>query len=84
MGFIARVGSSPTIGTNLIMSIKKKTSKKILNSIAKKESIILINDMLEFSQSIKDENLKNRTYDLRIETLLLKLEKLKATFLSEN
>lgn len=84
MGFIARVGSSPTIGTNLIMSIKKKTSKKILNSIAKKESIILINDMLEFSQSIKDENLKNRTYDLRIETLLLKLEKLKATFLSGN
>lgn len=84
MGFIARVGSSPTIGTNLIMSIKKKTSKKILNSIAKKRSIILINDMLEFSQSIKDENLKNRTYDLRIETLLLKLEKLKATFLSEN
>jgi len=66
------------------MSIKKKTSKKILNSIAKKESIILINDMLEFSQSIKDENLKNRTYDLRIETLLLKLEKLKATFLSGN
>jgi len=43
-----------------------------------------IEDLLKFTQSMKDENLKNRTYDLRIETLLLKLEKLKTAFLSGN
>jgi len=49
-----------------------------------RQTMACIEDLLKFTQSMKDENLKNRTYDLRIETLLLKLEKLKATFLSGN